>query len=406
MAGKMAIKPFKMPAQMDTNTAISLWKKLESSIDEIYQKKNSELSFEVLYRSHPAHLPLSPSLISFIFPRTGYNLVLQKHGDLLYRGVSSSFQSHTQQTLTEILSEPDEKLLLTLFKSWEEHRHAISMIRDIVMYLDRTYVCQQKLLSIDHTGFNIFRNVIINNSLIKEKLLRLLLSNIQNERNGELIDHLTMKGILTMLIELSIQNEKVYENEFETIFLFQTRQFYFNESHECLNQQSYSCIEYLTKVNQRYQEEELRLRNYLSKTTELKLFHILDVELLSNHAETLVQMERSGCQAMLHDNNIPHLKQLCQLFMTRVPLKLQLIRDCISQYIKKVGYEILADQEKTKEKPVIFVENILALKDKFDLIIQTCLQVRRLLLLYLLIPCLPPLPPLWVDRMIRNRYVS
>jgi hypothetical protein len=108
-------------------------------------------------------------------------------------------------------------------------------------------------------------------------------------------------------------------------------------------------------------------------------------------------MERSGCQAMLHDNNIPHLKQLCQLFMTRVPLKLQLIRDCISQYIKKVGYEILADQEKTKEKPVIFVENILALKDKFDLIIQTCLQVRRLLLLYLLIPCLPsphPPPPL------------
>jgi cullin 3 len=291
------------------------------------------------------------------------------------------------------LAEPDENLLSTLLRSWEEHRRAISMIRDIVMYMDRTYVSQHKLLPIYDTGLTIFRTVIINNSLVKEKFLRILLANVEKERKGQLIDHLTMKGILSMLVELSINGEKVYENEFESIFLFQSRVFYSNESQECLHQQSYSCIEYLTKVNQRYQQEEARLRNYLSKTTELKLLNILDVELLSNHAEALVHMERSGCQVMLHENNIVHLKQLCQLFMTRVPLKVQLIRDCMSQYIKRVGYEILADQEKTKEKPVMFVENILALKDKFDHIIQICLQVRErpfLLSLYLTLSLLLP----------------
>jgi hypothetical protein len=50
MAGKMPIKPFKLPSRMDQNAATSLWKNLESSIDEIYQKKNSDLSFETLYR--------------------------------------------------------------------------------------------------------------------------------------------------------------------------------------------------------------------------------------------------------------------------------------------------------------------------------------------------------------------
>lgn len=246
------------------------------------------------------------------------------------------------------------------------------MIRDIVMYMDRTYVSQRKLVPVYETGLVYFRTIILNNSIIKNKLQSILLTNIENERNGELIDITTMKGILHMFVELSINGEKVYENEFENIFLSQTRLYYQNESRQCINQ--YTCIEYVRKVETRFQQEQKRIVNYLAKTTEIKLFQALEQELITNHAEALVNMERSGCAVMLHENNILHLKQLCQLF-SRVPLKLQLIRDCMSEFIKKVGYEILADQEKTKEKPVIFVENILALKDKFDQIIQQCLNV-------------------------------
>lgn len=46
----MKIRPFKTPAQMDKNAALNLWNNLESSINQIYLKMNSELSFEILYR--------------------------------------------------------------------------------------------------------------------------------------------------------------------------------------------------------------------------------------------------------------------------------------------------------------------------------------------------------------------
>lgn len=251
------------------------------------------------------------------------------------------------------------------------------MIKDVVMYMNGNYVKNHKKLPVYECGLSIFRNTILYNSHIRNKLHQLLLLNIENERNGEIIDITTMKGLLSMLLELSINGERVYENEFENLFLYETKLYYEKESNRNLSE--YTCIEYIQKVELRFQQEHKRIVNYLSNTTELKLMSLLETELISNHANTIIFMEKSGCEVMLHENNVSHLKQLCQLFQ-RVPIKLQLIRDCISEQIKKCGYEIISDQEKTKDKPFILVERILELKEKFDHIISVCLQVSIILL--------------------------
>lgn len=221
------------------------------------------------------------------------------------------------------------------------------MIKDVVMYMNGNYVKNHKKLPVYECGLTIFRNIILHHSHIRNKLHQLLLSNIENERNGEIIDITTMKGILNMLLELSINGERVYENEFESLFLYETKLYYEKESIRNLSE--FTCIEYVQKVDSRFQQEARRIVNYLSSTTESKLMSLLETELISNHANTIISMEKSGCEVMLHENNIPHLKQLCHLFQ-KVPIKLQLIRDCISDYIKKSGYEIISDQEKTKDK--------------------------------------------------------
>jgi cullin 3 len=323
----------------------------------------------------PLSLFFSLSFFLFLFLtvfRNAYNLVLQKHGELLYKNVSDCFRAHTLASLNEILKESDEKLLFVLLRAWEDHRATISMLRDVVMYMDRTYVVQHKLTPVYEKGLSIFRETIIYNTLVRNNLQQLLLTNILNERNGELIDVPTMKGILYMFLELSIGNEKVYETEFERNFLTQTESYYRHESYEYITQ--HTCIEYVQKIEDRLKQEQQRILNYLSKSTEKKLNHILETELIANHAHTLVGMEGTGCRAMLEENNVKHLKQLC-LLLYKVPIKLQLVRDCIGEYIKKCGSEIISDQDKTKEKPVVFVENILQLKEKFDHIIHECLQV-------------------------------
>jgi len=348
----MSIKPFKGQHLMSKSEAEKSWAKLEVAIDEIYNKNASQLYFEEVYR-------------------TAYNMVLQKHGDMLYRGVTKSFQTHANKTFNEIYHTHDEELLDTILKCWIDHRTTIAMVKDILMYMDRTYIVHQKLTPVYDNGVNIFRETIIYNSEIKTRLQRLLLENISNERNGEIIDIPTMKGVLSMFMELGLDGEKVYEKEFEGMFLSSTRTFYREESLLFLSRNT--CPDYIRKVDSRLGQESQRVVNYLSKTTEPKLKQILESELISAHAQSLVDMEGSGCFCMLRENKLGDLKAMYTLF-SRVPVCLRYIQECVGEFVRRAGEGIIADQEKTKDQPVVFVQKVLDLKSKFDTIVHQCFQ--------------------------------
>jgi Cullin family len=69
---------------MDQSAAMQTWEVIEHAMDEIYSRNASQLSFEELYRA-------------------GYNLVLHKHGHLLYDGVSFKISSQLQQQQQQLL---------------------------------------------------------------------------------------------------------------------------------------------------------------------------------------------------------------------------------------------------------------------------------------------------------------
>ena len=188
----MTIRPYKVQALISRPDAEKLWAKLEVAIDEIYKRNSSVLFFEELYR-------------------TAYNLVLQKHGDLLYKGGCDSFDSHSQAITTDMLKVADATLLADLCVAWEDNKTTITKVKDIVMYMDKTLILHQKLVPVFTKGVSIFRNRVIYDATIREKVHRSLLDNILAERNGEIIDTETIKGVLNMLIELGVDGERVYE---------------------------------------------------------------------------------------------------------------------------------------------------------------------------------------------------
>lgn len=283
----MTIRPYKVQALMSRQDAEKMWKTLETAINEIYKRNSSTLYFEELYR-------------------TAYNLVLQKHGDLLYKGVCDSFDSHSQTVTACMLKVADANLLSELCVAWEDNKTTISKVKDIVMYMDKTLILHQKLVPIFTKGVSLFRNRVIYDPIIREKLHRFLLDNILAERNGEIIDTETIKGVLNMLIELGVDGERVYETDFEELFLSATKSFYREEYLSYSSQ--FSCPEYIKKVEMRFLEEAKRVNHYLSKTTEPKLRAILNCELISDHAESLVEMEYSGCRNMMKENQLDNLK--------------------------------------------------------------------------------------------------
>lgn len=61
--------------------------------------------------------------------RNAYNLVLQKHGDLLYEGVCDCIRGHLNQVAIEVAATANEVLLAKISKAWDDHKNTMAMVK-------------------------------------------------------------------------------------------------------------------------------------------------------------------------------------------------------------------------------------------------------------------------------------
>lgn len=163
-----------------------------------------------------------------------------------------------------------------LEEKWNDHKLTLVMVRDILMYLDRTYVhhSQPKKKPVYDLGLSMFRSHVWSAPRVSSRAKMIVLHNVFLERSGLIIDRSVMKGITTMLVEIGVDGSNCYERDFQRGFLEETREFYKKESEEFL--QKNTVPEYVRKATSRLKEEEQRVRNYLSATTEAPLLEICE----------------------------------------------------------------------------------------------------------------------------------
>jgi cullin 3 len=144
--------------------------------------------------------------------RNAYNMTLYKHGQTLYDRVKSTISDYL---LTARKSRIDPSLpndlvvnttqeldfLKKLKELWEEHGICLRMIRDVLMYLDRTFVKTEKLPDVYSLGQNVFRDSILHHPLIQKSLVGSLLHQIKLERDGERVEASLLKRIIEMLMD-------------------------------------------------------------------------------------------------------------------------------------------------------------------------------------------------------------
>ena len=116
---------------MSQEQALQHWTTIKEAIHKIYAKQASSLSYEELYR-------------------TAYNLVLHKHGELLYNGVKSTTVELLQPIVEKLQKCNEDDLLKKINEIWQQEKLCIIMIKDILMYMDRNYVPRVKLQSVEH----------------------------------------------------------------------------------------------------------------------------------------------------------------------------------------------------------------------------------------------------------------
>ena len=113
------------------------------------------------------------------------------------------------------------------------------MIRDILLYLDRAYVKDERETVYD-LGLSLFRDDVINRPSILEHLRNTLLEMIRQERDGDVVDRSKIKTSCNMLVVLGINNRRVYETIFEQHFLQEAAEYYRLEAERFLEEQNVS----------------------------------------------------------------------------------------------------------------------------------------------------------------------
>ncbi|CAJ1942444.1 unnamed protein product [Cylindrotheca closterium] len=353
------IKPFRAHVPMDRTVASQTWEALANAIDEIYNRNASQLSFEELYRN-------------------AYNLVLHKHGTLLYEGVSDKLSSHLLATVERVAEVPDSSLLEEISKTWKEHQITMIMVRDILMYMDRTYIKQQRRRPIYELGLHLFRITVWDHPRIQPRVTELLLSTIASERAGLLTDDRSLlKNNLGMLLELGqADSSNVYERDFESLFLGTTQEFYRVESMDYLSKTT--ATDYVTRAAKRLEEEKERSGALaLPISTESPLQRIIQTELIERHAKTIVDMENSGFASLLKDDTkLEEMKNVYNLFL-RVPSSVDFLRDALSERIKADGKSLISDQEKGAADAPAFVKGVLSMRSRYEKIVDVSFRGEK-----------------------------
>ena len=116
-------------------------------------------------------------------------MVLHKHGEKLYTGTRDVVTEHlVEKVRQDVIDSLINNFLTTLNAAWEDHRTAMVMIRDILMYMDRVYVSVQKLEPIYNLGVILFRDNVVRYGPIRDHLRQTLLEMVGKERRGEVVD--------------------------------------------------------------------------------------------------------------------------------------------------------------------------------------------------------------------------
>ncbi|EIW72022.1 hypothetical protein TREMEDRAFT_70610 [Tremella mesenterica DSM 1558] len=339
--GKPKIRPPKKP---DPQTSIKeTWIKLANAIREIQNHNASKLSFEEHYRY-------------------AYNMVLFKNGDQLYAGVKGLISEHLEKLAEDKIvptfprssgtsgtgkrrsgaeavesAMEGDRFLKAVKTVWEDHTGSMRKLKDVLKYMDKVYTPAAGVPQIYDVGLTLFLQHIVRSlrHSIHTHLIATLLSQIQLERDGEIITRSTVRDCIDILLRLTLSEREggksVYSTDFEPEFLRNSADYYRAEALEIIERGDAS--RYLQNVERRLSEETDRTAHYLSSLTHSQLHSLLVEHLLTPHLSTILSMPGSGLVSMIEHDRVSDLRRLYTLFLHvpkdagRIALRLALRAD-------------------------------------------------------------------------------
>ncbi|OAA74039.1 cullin-3 [Cordyceps fumosorosea ARSEF 2679] len=393
---------------------------LKEALRDIHNKSCGRLSFEELYRAAYKIVLKKKGDVLYDrvkeFEEQWFNdNVIPKIRALFTSGLvnigkgSSTSANERRQT--------GERFLKGLRDTWEDHNVSMNMTADILMYLDRGYI-QQELhrVPIFSTTIALFRDHILRSCLSKDSqnlvvdiVIAVMLDQIDMEREGDIIDRALIRScsrMLSSLYEAEDENEftKLYLTLFEPRFLENSQEFYRRECQELLV--AADACRWLRHTKKRLEEEKDRCGTTIEPETETKIASIVDQQLIVKNLDEFLNMEGSGLRWLIDNEKSEELSILYKL-VGRVDDRKTSLQTILQKRVVEMGIEIEDTLQNTDfsvppegeegigekgigekgEKPkalpassqqtaaaIKWVDDVLALRDKFDTMCTNCFQ--------------------------------
>ncbi|KAJ3176145.1 Cullin-4B [Geranomyces variabilis] len=266
----------------------------------------------------------------------------------------------------------DDSVLQSVHASWTSFCRQMILIRSIFLYLDRTYVLQSAgLRSLWDMGLDLYRERIMDAALpVRSAVVNALLAQIERERNGEQIDHSTIRSHLRMFVDLAI-----YFTSFDVSFRAASEHYYSQEGQRMVggldlgdgNPAGDGVAKYLKHVDDRLASEAARCApgtGYLDVGSKKALIATVEEMLITKHAKTLV--DRGFVDLAKHDRHADVKRMF--ILLDRVG-ELEHLRHAFASYIQTIGLTLVVDPARDST----MVQDLLNFRDRvIALIAASC----------------------------------
>ncbi|KAL2919457.1 hypothetical protein HK105_201103 [Polyrhizophydium stewartii] len=278
-------------------------------------------------------------------------MCLQKGSDQLYQGTRSVIADFLAASTDARIApafpaaapqqSDAERFLRQLLQLWSDHTVCLCMVRDILMYLDRTHVKTAGLPPVYDMGMETFRETVIHSKkhAVQSALVSTVLHQILLERDGEAVDRLLLRGITEMMMMLPAAGasarlrQSLYDTSFERAFLDASETFYARESEILLKE--CNAIDFLKRAEKRLEEEDQRVEHYLAPATGAKIRAIVESHLLQGNVTSIIEMD-SGLVSLINNDRLDDLSRMYRL-LGRVPNGHPALRAALAKFVKSLG---------------------------------------------------------------------
>ena len=238
---------------------------------------------------------------------------------------------------------------------WVEYGEQMTTIRNIFLYLDRSYAMQTaSILPIWDLGLDLLRKYLENHREVLTKIVVGVLAAIEADRQGLVVDKDTLKRLVRMLVSCGL-----YTHRFEVPFLSDSRRFFTTEGQSLI--ESNDVADYLLHAEKRLAEATEMTNVYLDTSSRPALLLCIESSLLVPHGQVLVER---GMVGLMEANKYADLRRMYVL-LGRVGV-CEMIKQTWANYLRKVGEGLIEGVEKDKNCEKSLIDDLLDLQNRSE----------------------------------------